>query len=60
MTEICGTAVTDTMKAQVPARASASVAVHVTLVSPIANADPDAGVQATVTGACPFCATGTS
>lgn len=60
MTEICGTAVTDTMKLQVAVRASASVAVQVTSVSPIENDEPEAGAQTTLTGACPFWATGTS
>jgi hypothetical protein len=60
VTVICGTAVTDTTKLQVPFWLMASVAVQVTVVSPMGNADPDAGSHTTVTGGCPFCGTGTS
>jgi hypothetical protein len=48
-----GTSVTVTGNVHELARACASVAVHDTVVDPIGNVDPDAGVHATVTGACP-------
>ena len=48
-----GRRVTLTVKAQVACRLSASEAVQLTLVEPRGNCEPDAGVQATVTGICP-------
>src|SRR5438094_590085 len=55
-----GIGVTTTEKLQPALCARASVASHVTLVIPFANAVPDAGVQTTVTGGNPRIATGTS
>jgi len=39
-------------------RCSASVAVQLTVVCPMANADPESGVQETVTGALPLTTVG--
>ncbi len=60
VTDSAGATVTDTVKPQVAVRASASVAVQVTVLAPSGNAAPEAGEQETFTGAWPFCAVGTS
>src|SRR5687768_3310282 len=54
----CGARVTLTRNSQVACRLSPSVAVQLTVVSPIGNSDPDAGVQLTLTGVCPSRASG--
>jgi len=56
----CGTRVTTTEKLQLALWARASEASHVTLVVPLLNSVPDAGVQTTLTGGAPFEAVGTS
>src|SRR5512134_3042128 len=54
-----GTGRTVTLNVHELVRARASVAAHVTAVSPTGKVDPGAGVQLTETGALPPCATGT-
>src|SRR5687768_1742185 len=49
----CAARVTFTRNSQVACRFNPSVAVQLTVVSPIGNSDPDAGVQLTLTGVCP-------
>ena len=51
---------TFTAKVQLAVRASASVAVQLTVLVPRLNEDPGAGAQATVTGVAPFAAAGTA
>jgi hypothetical protein len=46
------------MNVQLALRDAASVASQVTVVDPVGNPDPDAGVQTTFTGGCPSCAAG--
>jgi hypothetical protein len=48
-----GTAVTSTENPQLAFRPVASVAIHITPVTPVENNAPDAGVHATDTGAVP-------
>jgi hypothetical protein len=55
-----GTGVTITENMQLPFRALASVASHVTIVCPFGNSLPDAGLHVTFTGGSPSCAGGVS